>query len=155
MNQDYLDRKHPVHLPPVERHNTPVILFVTLGLQPRSPSLADERFRDAFTFACQCANAWSVGRYMIMPDHVHFFCCPAHEPRIGIKTWSSFLKRQITARYGPHDWDWQSDVWDTQIRSGEHYRERWDYIRQNPVRKGWVRLVDEWPWQGELNVLQW
>ena len=155
MNLEYSQRKRPVHMPPIERHNVPVILFVTIGLQPRTPNLADEHFHNAFILACQGANSWTVGRYLIMPDHIHLFCRPASDPRMGIKPWSSFLKRQMSAHYGPHDWGWQSDIWDTQIRNGEHYREKWDYIRQNPVRQGWVELAEKWPWQGELHEVLW
>jgi len=52
-------------------------------------------------------------------------------------------------------WKWQSDCWDTQIRSGTHYHEKWEYVRLNPVRKELVEESDDWPWQGELNVLRW
>ena len=52
-------------------------------------------------------------------------------------------------------WKWQSDCWDTQMRSQQHYHEKWEYMRQNPVRKGLVNRVEDWPWQGEMNVLRW
>jgi putative transposase len=155
MNQELPQRKHPVHVPPVERHTSPVILFVTIGLQPRVARLANAPFMNAFVLGCRDADAWTVGRYVIMPDHVHLFTQPARHPRIGIRAWASFLKRRITAQYGPHDWEWQGDVWDTQMRSGEHYRETWAYVCQNPVRQGLVKGADDWPWQGEVNVLRW
>jgi putative transposase len=50
---------------------------------------------------------------------------------------------------------WQRDVWDTQLRDGEHYHEKWDYVRMNPVRKELVSDPDDWPFQGEVNVLFW
>ena len=50
---------------------------------------------------------------------------------------------------------WQTDCWDTQLRSAEHYHERWEYVRLNPVRKELVNRVEDWPWQGELDVLRW
>jgi len=34
---------------------------------------------------------------------------------------------------------WQMDIWYTQIRSVNQYDEKWLYIRQNPVRVGWLR----------------
>ena len=36
------------------------------------------------------------------------------------------------------------DVWDTQIRTGNQYDEKWLYIRQNPVRRGLVKVADDW-----------
>ena len=195
MSQTLPQRKRPVHMPPVERHNEPVILFVTIGTQPRVPVFANERFHGAFVSACGDADAWTVGKYMIMPDHLHLFCGPARWPRIGIKRWAAYLKERITKRLnasmageaapsrGPvtdngsaqprppsaqprppsaqlrppsvRAWKWQSDCWDTQIRSGKHYREKWEYVRQNPVRKELVETPEDWLWQGELNVLRW
>jgi len=110
---------------------------------------------DAFVLACRDADAWSVGRYMIMPDHVHLFCAPARYPRIGIGPWSTFFKRRVTEHYGVRDWAWQSNAWDTQLRNRAHYHDKWEYVRQNPVRKALVQRAEDWPWQGELNVLQW
>ena len=49
----------------------------------------------------------------------------------------------------------QRDCWDTQLRKGENYAEKWHYVRNNPVRKGLVAEAKEWPWQGEIEVLQW
>jgi putative transposase len=192
-----VQRKRPIHVTPVERHNIPIILFVTLAIQPRGSFLANALFRDAFVAACGDADAWSVGLYLIMPDHVHLFCRPAKNPAIGIKRWSVYLKERITKRLHvgngkdgsvqvrppemhPPDgspqvrppkgtlwkmegeavpsrlsWRWQSDCWDTQIRNEEHYRNKWEYVRQNPARKFLVKESDEWPWQGCLNVIEW
>lgn len=33
---------------------------------------------------------------------------------------------------------WQQDYWDRQLRSGESYAEKWNYVRNNPVRHGLV-----------------
>ncbi len=182
-------RKHPLHLPPVERHNEPVLIFVTIGLQPRVPALANAAFQNAFVRAGADADAWSVVRYVIMPDHVHLFCRPAREPRVGIRRWSGYLKERVTKRWkaglaegngsaqprppggnaggdwhgqlegetaaSRDTWRWQPDCWDTQLRSAAHYREKWEYVRLNPVRKGLVARPEDWPWQGELNVLRW
>lgn len=173
-------RKHPVHMPPVKRHNDPIIVFVTIGIQPRVPALSNVRFMSAFRLACSDADAWSVGRFVIMPDHVHLFCSPAKWPPVSIKRWIGYLKERITKRLkkrlgaaspsmileparvlegepavSRYRWKWQSDCWDTQIRSQEHYHQKWEYVRQNPVRKGLVNRVEDWPWQGEMNILRW
>lgn len=48
-----------------------------------------------------------------------------------------------------------ADFWDRQLRHGEHYGERWEYVRQNPVRAGFVKNADDWTWQGEMHELRW
>lgn len=47
------------------------------------------------------------------------------------------------------------DCWDTQLRAGESYDAKWEYVRQNGVRHGLATAANEWPYQGELNILQW
>jgi len=152
-------RKHPAHMPPVEHHNRPILLFVTIGVQPRKPVLANQTFAETFVRACADADAWLIGRYVIMPDHIHFFCSPAKIADGSFKLWIRYLKERISKRLKMQtdqiEWKLQSDFWDTQIRNGEHYHQKWEYVRQNPVRKELVQKADEWRWQGELNVLAW
>jgi putative transposase len=47
------------------------------------------------------------------------------------------------------------DFWDTQLRRQAHYNEKWEFVRENPVRAGLVHDPDDWPYQGELNHLWW
>ena len=42
----------------------------------------------------------------------------------------------------------------TSFRS-ESYGDKWEYVRSNPVRHGYIADADDWPYQGELNVLRW
>ena len=45
---------------------------------------------------------------------------------------------------------WQRGFFDHVIRSSESYSQKWEYVRDNPVRAGLVQEADEWPFQGEL-----
>lgn len=48
-------------------------------------------------------HSWAVGRYVIMPDHVHFFCRPElGAPRLSefIGAWKSWTSRKIHALVG-------------------------------------------------------
>jgi len=149
-------RKRPAHATPVERHNAPVVLFVTLAIRPRGPHLANDRFHEAFLAACREADAWTVGYYLIMPDHVHLFCRPGVWPRKGIKAWTSYLKRCVTTQLEERpSWRWQADCWDTQMRTQQHYAGKRAYVAQNPVRGKLVQHAEDWPFQGELATIMW
>jgi len=92
-----------------------------------------------------------------MPDHAHLFCTPAEFPPRPIKQWVSFWKSHA-ARHWPHREDaplWQRDFWDTQLRRSENYTEKWQYVQANPVRAKLVERVEDWPYQGEMNILMW
>jgi putative transposase len=45
--------------------------------------------------------------------------------------------------------------WDTRLRRSESYTEKWNYIRENPLRKGLAARPEDWPYQGMFNVLPW
>jgi hypothetical protein len=40
------------------------------------------------------------------------------------------------------------------LRSSESYSEKWDYVVANPVRAGLVRRAEDWPFQGEIFLLE-
>jgi putative transposase len=51
----------------------------------------------------------------------------------------------------PH---WQKGFFDHVMRSEESYSEKWLYVAENPVRKRLVPRPEDWPYQGEINLLQ-
>ena len=70
------ERRHPIHLVPREVHNRPVIIFVTTCTAKRRLVLASASAHEAIVTAWCAASTWLVGRYVIMPDHIHLFCAP-------------------------------------------------------------------------------
>jgi len=96
-----------------------------------------------------------VGRYVIMPDHIHLFAGFGPEST-SVSTWMKSLKNAISkilrnaAFRGPH---WQKGFFDHVIRSEESYNEKWLYVRDNPVRTGLVRSAEDWPYAGEISNL--
>ena len=114
------------------------------------------------------AEQWRVKSYLIMPDHTHLFCTPGVWPPTSVKRWASYWKGLVSRALKGHgplagiceqglvkEWKWLRDVWDTQMRDARHYTDKKVYVAQNPVRKGLVERVDEWPFQGELGSIQW
>ena len=61
-------RKHPIHLPPGERHNRAVVVFVTACTVKRRAILASPRIHQTIVGAWREASTWLVGRYLMMPD---------------------------------------------------------------------------------------
>jgi REP element-mobilizing transposase RayT len=98
-------------------------------------------------------HAWAVGRYVIMPDHVHFFCAVELEaeplPKF-MQAWKQWTSKRITAELKTTGPLWQPEFFDHVLRSSESYSQKWEYVRENPVRAGLVDDADDWPWQGEI-----
>jgi putative transposase len=132
-----------------------VVVFVTFNVRNRCSVLSNPALHEAFLASAREANAWRIGEYVIMPDHVHLFCGPATVPCASIAAWVRFLKSRVSVRVAGNAWKWQADFWDTQMRSGRQYAEKWAYVKENPVRKQLVQKADQWPYQGIINELRW
>ncbi len=102
------------------------------------------------------AETWWVGRYVLMPDHLHLFCTPSGPEAPALTAWVKYWKAMAARRWPrPEEQPiWQQGFWDRQLRGGEHYNQRWNYVRNNPVRHGLVGDADDWPYQGEMNVFR-
>ena len=227
--------------------NRAIMLYVTVVTGKRNAMLADKAVQDCIVAAWKAAADWLVGRYVIMPDHIHFFCAPATYPPPDFHRWMKQWKAQVSRSFPiglragrahgrvalvatgtpadtahgrvalvatengadtshgrvaldatgtPADTAhgraalvaagngadaalpptddaaatsaalpnvplsrppplFQRDCWDRQLRTGESYAQKWEYVRNNPVRKGLVAHADEWPYQGQVNVLEW
>jgi hypothetical protein len=48
---------------------------------------------------------------------------------------------------------WQPAFFDHILRSDESYGEKWNYVRENPVRAGLVKSSVDWPYQGEIVLI--
>lgn len=147
------NRKHPVHGVFYTEHQ-PTILFDTVCTKDRQPWLATAEIHNLLREVWLDADSWLMGRYVIMPDHIHFFAA-ATDGHIEYENWVKYWKSQFSKRHKVPDHRWQTDHWDRRVRSVAAYAEKWDYVRQNAVRKGLVSIPDEWPFQGEIHDLRW
>ncbi|MGQ0802044.1 MAG: REP-associated tyrosine transposase [Pseudomarimonas sp.] len=147
-------RRRPVHWFPDSNHESPLV-FITCCTKNRRPCLARDTIHAALRLAWQAANAWQVGRYVVMPDHIHLFCAPKScDTSLGkwMAFWRSLTTRSLSDESGNL---WQREYWDRQLRRQDSYAEKWEYVRNNPVRAGLVSKSEDWPFQGEMNRLDW
>ena len=87
-------RKKPAHGVRMDG-NHPVIVFVSVCTKGRHPWLASAENHVALRHAWQAASAWLVGRYVLMPDHLHLFAAPGR-PEISLDNWIRFWKSRFT-----------------------------------------------------------
>jgi putative transposase len=135
------------------------IYFVTACVEGRRPILANRRVLDAFReFCCTgLERGFFVGRFVLMPDHLHLFIVVSREVPHALSIWMKGLKRSLTRvldEMGVSSPHWQKGFFDHVMRSGESYSEKWNYVRANPVRAGLVSQADAWPYQGEICELR-
>jgi REP element-mobilizing transposase RayT len=130
------------------------VFFVTACTYQRRPVLANKRVAVAFVEFAERAyseHKIAVGRYVIMPDHIHLFVCGPDDFELG--RWMGMLKQclekraVLMANARPF---WQRRFFDHVMRSVESYVQKWNYVRENPVRAGLVTNPDDWPYAGEI-----
>lgn len=143
--------------PPQElflRIGEPNLVFVTIRTEDSRPWLAAPEVHRLLVDVWQAADAWLIGRYILMPDHVHFFCAP-HDWAVPLKHWITHWKSRLTKAHGNPAWRFQSLSWHHRLRKMESYAQKWHYLRNNAVADGLVSSPDEWPYQGQLHTLPW
>jgi hypothetical protein len=115
-------------------------LIVSAALRPQTVVAARQPF----------LTRQIVGRYVIMPDHVHLFV--RGDRSFTLSSWIGGLKRAMCVALKLACL-WQPGFFDHILRSDESYAEKWNYVRGNSVRAGLVRTADEWPYQGEFVLI--
>ena len=141
----------------------PAIFFVTACTRNRKAVLASEQVAEILIDEWQNArrHGWHVGRYAIMPDHVHLFCAP--DPNAAslsdfVGAWKRWSSRRISKM--PRTTStatgaiWQREFFDHLLRSEESYDQKWNYVRDNPVRANLAQSAAEWPFAGEIEALR-
>jgi putative transposase len=89
-----------------------------------------------------------------MSDHLHLFVCGPDEFELG--SWIGMLKQHLAKQIevsGSTSSIWQRGFFDHLLRSDESYAQKWSYVRENAVRAGLVKNADDWPYSGEIVVI--
>ncbi len=132
------------------------IAFVTVCTQRGQCSLASEENKNILhDIWKQERNAFAVGYYLLMFDHLHLFCSPKASASYGIERWVGFWKSEFNRRVSGAGIKWQRGVFHHRIRSSGQYQAKLCYVENNPVRKGYVSRPEEWPYQGQVHSLEW
>jgi REP element-mobilizing transposase RayT len=132
------------------------LYFITICTQARRPVLASDAavsiLREEWAVA-STRHGWLVGRYVIMPDHVHFFCIEQSAGALRplsmfIAKWKEWTAKRLIQTTGVSAPVWQKQFFDHVMRGDESYAEKWTYVRDNPVRAGLVERWEAWKGQG-------
>ncbi|MGQ0591687.1 MAG: REP-associated tyrosine transposase, partial [Gammaproteobacteria bacterium] len=127
--------------------STYFVTFRTKGVELPAP--ARKMVLDACRhFAGQRYTLWSA---VVMPDHVHLLLQPSEVApgswwslsRIlhSIKSFTANQINQLLQRTGPV---WQDETFDRIVRDEAEFLEKWNYIRNNPVKKGFSAAPEDW-----------
>jgi putative transposase len=99
------------------------------------------------------ARKWKVYAAVVMPDHVHLLAQPlaGAEGRyinLGkiIHSVKSFSSQKINRSRGARGSLWQVERYDRIVRDEAEFIEKWQYIRNNPVKAEFVERPEDYQW---------
>jgi REP element-mobilizing transposase RayT len=151
-------------------HTSSPVYFITFCTYDRQRLLANDAIHEAFVGFVHRGyddHHIAVGRYVIMPDHIHLFIRGPYDFKLSVwvNQLKGFLTKQIRSCsrshvanasrpqgdcYRPGDPVWQRGFFDHVLRRYESYAEKWLYVEQNPVRAGLVETAPDWPYAGQI-----
>lgn len=149
--------KHLPHLPPFA--SEPIVFFTVVSANREAIFNNDNALdilRSVWTRSAE-QNGWWVGNYILMPDHVHFFARAsrvADSMKKWVQMWKSVSARELIKRNGLKSPVWQKEYFDRFLRSGDDYSEKWVYVEANPVRAGYCKNPEDWPYRGQIHELR-
>jgi REP element-mobilizing transposase RayT len=89
---------------------------------------------------------YRLGRFVVMPNHVHLLVEPLDEYRLPdiLKSWKGFTAREINRLNGTSGQFWQHESFDHLVRHARSFEASVRYIEENPLkanlREGEFRL---------------
>ena len=106
-------------------------------------------------------HPFTVDAWVLLPDHLHcIWTLPENDNDFSVR-WNGIKKRFTSLakqRLHKPEWMnasrrkhregtiWQRRFWEHQIRDGNDYQRHVDYTHYNPVKHGWVKAVNDWPY---------
>ena len=139
------------------------IYFITFCVDGRKAVLANAPAWRICRAVFDKLEQWRILSAIAMPDHLHILAAPLNR-EASVSNFSKWLKRWFNEAYrvSPRrpsvsdaaqiGWRWQEGCFDRLLRSDESLSDKWEYLRQNPVRAGLVKHPEDWPYQFQFNA---
>jgi putative transposase len=108
------------------------VYFITTCTFNRRLILASEKVAKILTeewCSAHDRHGWAIGRYVIMPDHVHFFCSAelaAKSLPVFMQAWKQWTSKRMARALNFSGTVWQAEFFDHVLRSTESYSQKWD-----------------------------
>ena len=120
--------------------------FITVCTRPRHlnqlchPTSAPLVLQSAENY--HLTHHWNCSLILLMPDHLHALIQVPEKYKLTqvIASWKGYLAKNLGIR-------WHRGFFDNRIRRSESLNEKWNYIEMNPVRAGFVKKPEEWPYR--------
>ena len=122
--------------------------LLTFCSEGKLPILCEEPVRPVLLDLLQtqaAAKGGPIHAYVVMPDHLHLLFAADKD----VVQWVAWFKARVTffvKKYGIKQQIWQKSFHDHGVRNSESVEDIIKYMRENPVKAGFVERAEEWPW---------
>lgn len=115
-----------------------------VGKPFKDPSISKEMESILFN---EDEKKYQLHAYVVMPDHLHFIIKPILGTTLAqimrtLKGSSAYTINRLLSRTGKF---WQTENFDHLIRDSIGLREKWEYIKENPVKAKLVVNAEDYP----------
>jgi len=119
--------------------------YQTLSLEERTITLEAIKYWEG--------RKWTVHAAVIIPDHVHLLGQPLPLPGGGfvdlaeiIHSIKSYSGHEINKKRDTTGSIWQYERFDRIVRDEAEFLEKWEYIRNNPIKNELAENPEEYLW---------
>jgi putative transposase len=129
------------------------VYFITWRCQDAKLLSPEER---TITLEALCywdRKKWTLYVAVVLPDHVHVLAQPLWRDDDGafdlgeiLHSVKRFSARKINQSRGNHGSLWQDERYDRIVRDDAEFLEKWQYIRNNPVKEELAATPEDYPW---------
>ena len=136
-----------IRLPP-ECYRAGDGFLITLCSENKLPILVEEPVRPVLLKLLQdqaAAKNGPVHAFVVMPDHLHILFASEKD----MVQWVAWFKARVTffaKKAGMKQQIWQKSFHDHGVRLPDKVEEIIKYMRENPVKAGFVEREEDWPW---------
>ena len=116
-----------------------------LSFEERTITLSAIRYWDTIK--------WTVYAAVVLPDHVHVLAQPLPKQEGGVfnlteilHSVKSFSSQKINQQRREQGSLWQVESFDRIVRDEAEFLEKWQYIRNNPLKIDLAQSSEEYPW---------
>jgi putative transposase len=150
--------KHITRLEKVYIHDP--VYFITTSTLHRRQILANDLAHEIGVEVWRNSERlydWRIGQYIVMPDHVHFFCRPGPDAKplkFFVGKWKEWTSKNLNRRANIFPPIWDEEFFDHLLRSSESFSEKWNYVVSNAINAGFVQRIQDWPYQGYISQIR-
>ena len=152
--------RRPWHSPPNIRDQNSTRFLLTAACYEHKPYLFHpiERMDDFVKHLLECihANSEELHAWVVLPNHYHFLVSTNDITQMlkGMKQLhgkTAYLWNKEEETKGRKIW---CGIAETRMKTERHFWATLNYVLHNPVKHGYVKQWEKWPWSNARDYLQ-